>query len=93
VARTTTEELKKSRLAAITADERAAFNATFQVTQLAVDIGEKVCSAREGAGDDEHDDIRVAVGVAASDGPEEPSTVEAGPRHRPTRRMIQKKIR
>jgi ribosome-binding protein aMBF1 (putative translation factor) len=50
MARTTTDELKKSRLAAMTADERAAFDETYEATRLALDVGEKVRDAREAAG-------------------------------------------
>ena len=50
MARTTIDELKKSRLAAMTADERAAFDDTYEVTRLALDVGEKVRDAREAAG-------------------------------------------
>jgi ribosome-binding protein aMBF1 (putative translation factor) len=50
MARTTIDELKKSRLAAMTADERAAFDETYEATRLALDVGEKVRDAREAAG-------------------------------------------
>ena len=50
MARTTIDELKKSRLAAMTADERAAFAETYEATRLALDVGEKVRDAREAAG-------------------------------------------
>ena len=50
MARTTIDELKKSRLAAMTADERAAFDDTYEATRLALDVGEKVRDAREAAG-------------------------------------------
>ncbi|MFN8022234.1 MAG: helix-turn-helix transcriptional regulator [Acidimicrobiales bacterium] len=50
MARTTIEELKKSRLAAMSADERADFDATYEATRLALDVGEKVRDAREAAG-------------------------------------------
>ena len=50
MARTTINELKKSRLAAMTADERAVFDETYEATRLALDVGEKVRDARETAG-------------------------------------------
>ncbi len=50
MARTTIDELKKNRLAAMTADERAAFDETYEATRLALDVGEKVRDAREAAG-------------------------------------------
>jgi ribosome-binding protein aMBF1 (putative translation factor) len=50
MARTTIDELKQSRLAAMTADERAAFDKTYAATRLALDVGEKVRDAREAAG-------------------------------------------
>ena len=48
--RTTIDGLKKNRLAAMTADERAAFDETYEATRLALDVGEKVRDAREAAG-------------------------------------------
>ena len=50
MARTTIDELKKNRLAAMTADERAVFDKTYEATRLALDVGEKVRYAREAAG-------------------------------------------
>ncbi len=50
MARTTINELKKNRVAAMTADERAAFDETYEATRLALDVGEKVRDAREAAG-------------------------------------------
>ena len=50
MARTTIDELKKNRVAAMTADERAAFDETYEATRLALDVGEKVRDAREAAG-------------------------------------------
>ena len=50
MARTTNDELKKSRLAAMSTDERAVFDATYEATRLALDVGEKVRDAREAAG-------------------------------------------
>jgi ribosome-binding protein aMBF1 (putative translation factor) len=48
--RTRIDELKKSRLDAMTADERAVFDETYAATRLALDVGEKVRDAREAAG-------------------------------------------
>ena len=50
MARTTIDELKKNRLAAMTDDERAVFEETYAATRLALDVGEKVRDAREAAG-------------------------------------------
>jgi ribosome-binding protein aMBF1 (putative translation factor) len=50
MARTTTEELKKNRLAAMTADQRAVFDETYEAGRLALNVGEKVRGAREVAG-------------------------------------------
>jgi len=50
MARTTIDEMRKSRLAAMTADERAVFDETYEATRLALDVGEKVRNAREAAG-------------------------------------------
>jgi ribosome-binding protein aMBF1 (putative translation factor) len=50
MARTTIDELKRNRLAAMTADERAVFDETYEATRLALDVGEKVRDAREAAG-------------------------------------------
>jgi ribosome-binding protein aMBF1 (putative translation factor) len=44
------DELKKSRLATMTADERAVFDETYAATRLALEVGEKVRDARESAG-------------------------------------------
>ena len=49
MARTTIDELKKNRLAAMTANERAIFDETYEATRLALDVGEKVRGAREAA--------------------------------------------
>jgi hypothetical protein len=38
---TTIDELKKNRLAAITAEDRAVFEETYEATRLALDVGEK----------------------------------------------------
>jgi ribosome-binding protein aMBF1 (putative translation factor) len=50
MARTTIEELKMNRLAAMTADERAVFDETYGAGRLALNVGEKVRGAREVAG-------------------------------------------
>ena len=50
MARTTIEELRRNRLAAMTAEERAMFDATYEVTRLALDVAEKVRDAREATG-------------------------------------------
>lgn len=50
MARTTIDELKKNRLAAMTADERTTFDETYEATRLALDVGDKVRDARESAG-------------------------------------------
>ena len=50
MARTRINELKNNRLAAMTADERAVFDETYEATRLALDVGEKVRDAREAAG-------------------------------------------
>ena len=46
MARTTIEELKKSRLADMSADERALFDNSHGATRLALDLGEKLREAR-----------------------------------------------
>ena len=50
MARTTIEELKKNRLATMTADQRAVFDETYEAGRLALNVGEKVRGAREVAG-------------------------------------------
>jgi hypothetical protein len=45
MARTTIEELKKNRLAAMTADERAVLDETYGAGGLALNVGEKVRGA------------------------------------------------
>ncbi len=50
MARRTINELKNSRLATMTADERALFDEAYGATRLALDVGEKVRDAREAAG-------------------------------------------
>ena len=50
MARTTIDELKKNRLAAMTIDERTTFDETYEAGRLALNVGEKVRGAREVAG-------------------------------------------
>ena len=50
MARTTIDELRTNRLAAMSAEERAMFDATYEAGRLALDVGEKVRDAREHAG-------------------------------------------
>lgn len=50
MARTTINELKNRRLAAMTTDERAIFDETYAATRLAIDVGDRVRNAREAAG-------------------------------------------
>jgi ribosome-binding protein aMBF1 (putative translation factor) len=50
MARTTLTELKNRRLTTMTVSERAAFDATYEATRLAIDLGEQVRDAREAAG-------------------------------------------
>jgi ribosome-binding protein aMBF1 (putative translation factor) len=50
MARPTFDELTRSRLTAMSTDERAVFDATYEATRLALDVGEKVRGAREAAG-------------------------------------------
>ncbi|MEO7398168.1 MAG: helix-turn-helix transcriptional regulator [Ilumatobacteraceae bacterium] len=50
MARTTIDELKKSRRAAMTDGERADHHEAYDATRLALDVGEKVRDAREAAG-------------------------------------------
>lgn len=50
MARRTIDEMKKNRLVAMTADERAVFDETYEATRLALDVGDKVRDAREAAG-------------------------------------------
>ncbi len=62
MARTTIDELKKSRLADMTADERAVFDETHEATRLAHDVGEKVRDAREAAALD----LKITVELSAA---------------------------
>lgn len=48
--RTTIEDLKRRRLAAMTDDERADLDEAYEATRLAIDVGERVRDAREAAG-------------------------------------------
>lgn len=50
MARTRINELKNRRLAEMSADERSAFDETYEATRLALDVGEKVRDARGAAG-------------------------------------------
>ncbi len=50
MARATIEELKSRRLAAMSDDERADFEETYDATRLALEVGERVRDAREAAG-------------------------------------------
>ena len=50
MARTTIKELKKSRTAALSNDESAAFDATYEAARLALNVGEKVRDARQASG-------------------------------------------
>jgi ribosome-binding protein aMBF1 (putative translation factor) len=49
MARTTIGEVKKGHLAAMTTDQRAAFDETYGATRLALDVGERIRGAREAA--------------------------------------------
>jgi ribosome-binding protein aMBF1 (putative translation factor) len=53
--RTTLSKLKKRRVAAMTPDEKVSFDATFEATRLAIDVGDKVRDAREAAGISQRD--------------------------------------
>jgi|SRR5216117_3307627 ribosome-binding protein aMBF1 (putative translation factor) len=50
MARTTIDQLKKQRLAAGTAAERAAFEETYAAASLALRVGEQIRAAREAVG-------------------------------------------
>jgi ribosome-binding protein aMBF1 (putative translation factor) len=50
MARRTIDDLKRRRLAAMTDDERAEFDETYEATRLALEVGERVRDAREAAG-------------------------------------------
>lgn len=48
--RSTIEDVKRRRLAEMSADERADFVGTYETTRLAIEFGEQVRDAREAAG-------------------------------------------
>ena len=48
--RSTIEDVKRRRLAEMSADERAEFDETYEATRLAIEFGEQVRDAREAAG-------------------------------------------
>lgn len=48
--RTTIDDVKHRRLATMTAAERAEFDETYDVTRLALDVGDRIRDAREAAG-------------------------------------------
>ena len=48
--RMTIDELKRRRIDAMSAEERATFDETYEATRLAMDVGEKIHAAREAAG-------------------------------------------
>lgn len=48
--RPTIYEIKRRRLEAMTSEERSEFDAAYEATRLALDVGEKVRAARESAG-------------------------------------------
>ena len=48
--RTTIDEMKRRRLEAMSDDERAEFDETYEATRLALEVGERVRDAREAAG-------------------------------------------
>jgi ribosome-binding protein aMBF1 (putative translation factor) len=48
--RTTLTELKNRRIAAMTPEENAVFDSTYESTRLAIEVGDKVRDAREAAG-------------------------------------------
>jgi ribosome-binding protein aMBF1 (putative translation factor) len=50
MARTTLDELKHCRLAAMSDAERAEFDEAYDATRLALDVGEQIRDAREEAG-------------------------------------------
>ncbi len=50
MARATTDELKRRRLAAMSDQERAEFDDAYEATRLAHEVGERVRDARESAG-------------------------------------------
>ncbi len=48
--RTNFQDLKARKLAAMTPEDRAVFDETYEATRLAIEVGEKVRNAREAAG-------------------------------------------
>ena len=50
MARTTIDQAKRRRLAAMTPEERTEFDETYEATRLAIEVGEKIRDAREAAG-------------------------------------------
>lgn len=50
MARTNWSELKDKRLGRMTADERAEYDQAYAEAQLAAEVGERIRTAREGAG-------------------------------------------
>jgi len=50
MAKTTIDEIKRRRLAAMTKAERAEFDEAYEATRLALEVGERVRDAREAAG-------------------------------------------
>ena len=50
MARTTSDEVKRRRLAAMSDEERTEFDETYEATRLALEVGERVRDAREAAG-------------------------------------------
>ena len=50
MARTKIDDLKRRRLEAMSDEERAEFDETYEATRLALEVGERVREAREAAG-------------------------------------------
>jgi ribosome-binding protein aMBF1 (putative translation factor) len=50
MARTTIDDVKRRRLDAMSVEERAEFEATYESTRLAISVGEQIRDAREAAG-------------------------------------------
>src|SRR4051812_11283833 len=50
MARTTIKQLKKRRVAKVTASERASFDETYAAAALAIRVGEQIRDARDAAG-------------------------------------------
>ena len=50
MARTTINDVKRRRLAEMTAEERAKFDDAYEATRLAITVGEQIRDAREAAG-------------------------------------------